>query len=86
MIQLFETQIEYQTFVFLIIRGRTTNDREAFILKYNTSGVLHEILQRIDIPIVSGIDCGKEYGVFKKDTQLCAGTEEGNDLLHDYIE
>ena len=41
-------------------------------------GASQDILRKIDIPIVSGKKCRNEYGIFRKDTLLCAGAEEGS--------
>ena len=40
-------------------------------------GASQDILRKIEIPIVSGKNCRNEYGIFRKDTLLCAGAEEG---------
>ena len=44
---------------------------------YNISGSAQDILRKIEIPVVSGKECRDEYGIFRKDTQLCAGAEAG---------
>ena len=44
---------------------------------YKMWGASQDILRKIDIPIVSGKKCRNEYGIFRKDTLLCAGAEEG---------
>ena len=64
-------------FYSLTHRGRTTNDLAQVDNNYNISGAASDVLQTIEIPIVSGKDCREEYRIFKKDTQLCAGAEAG---------
>ena len=44
-------------------------------------GVSQDILQKIEIPIVSGKICREEYSQRWKDTLLCAGAEEGKGLI-----
>ena len=63
--------------IFYNFRGKTTNDRAEVDTNYQMWGVSQDILQKIEIPIVSGKTCRKEYSIFRKDTLLCAGAEEG---------
>ena len=65
-------------------RGKTTNDRAEVDTNYQMWGVSQDILQKIEIPIVSGKTCRKEYGIFRKDTLLCAGAEEGELVLESF--
>ena len=60
-----------------ICRGKTTNDRAEVDTNYQMWGVSQDILQKIEIPIVSGKTCREEYSQRWKDTLLCAGAEEG---------
>ena len=61
----------------LPFRGKTTNDRAQVDANYQMWGASQDILRKIEIPIVSGKNCRNEYGIFRKDTLLCAGAEEG---------
>ena len=60
-----------------LCRGKTTNDRAEVDTNYQMWGVSQDILQKIEIPIVSGKTCREEYSQRWKDTLLCAGAEEG---------
>ena len=70
---------------WLFFRGKTTNDRAQVDANYQMWGASQDILRKIEIPIVSGKNCRNEYGIFRKDTLLCAGAEEGK-LYIDFLE
>ncbi len=46
-----------------------------------SSGNSPDILQWVDVPIVSDEDCGENYSTFDEETMICAGGEVSSNSL-----
>ena len=66
--------------------GRVTNSKHDTKLSYEKHNVPTPLLQKLDVPLVSKVECLKvrEYRLFLQldfDLQFCAGGEEGRRLV-----
>ena len=70
--------------------GRVTNSKHDTKLSYEKHNVPTPLLQKLDVPLVSKVECLKvrEYRLFLQldfDLQFCAGGEEGRRLVLQHV-
>ena len=59
--------------------GRISNNERFNLRNFQLFGAGSRTLQKVEIPVVSPEVCDDKYGLFNKDTQLCAGGVPGKD-------